>query len=196
MTNSFEFLPADRRKIRMPKVSLLLFLTTAIVFVISTVSLHKYSSNLEKAYQDASTRVENEAISFIKRALQLMPDPSSVDDIAVKTTRHNLEMGELTSVWTKLFNTLDAVLPEDSAIQLIENPQTGKMMFSAADRHFRIRVALSGTEAANDIYARLAALQAIESLSFTPRSEMKNTVTKGLSVDLEFRFNEAYATTP
>ncbi|EKD82545.1 MAG: hypothetical protein ACD_39C01222G0003 [uncultured bacterium] len=196
MTNSFEFLPADQRKIRLPKVSLALFLVSSLIFIISALVLYSYSANLEKTYVSASTRVENETLSFIMRAMQLMPDANAVKDIAAKTQRHNLAMGGITSVWTKLFNALDAVLPEDSAILAIENPLTGKMSFAATDRQFKIRIALTGIEAANDIYAKLAAMQAIESLSFTPRSEIKNQGKQSLNVDLEFKFNETYATSP
>ncbi|HAE40502.1 MAG TPA: hypothetical protein DCG57_17990 [Candidatus Riflebacteria bacterium] len=196
MTTSYEFLPAEDRKIRTPRISLALFLVSAVAFIVSAVVMSSYSKTLEFSYQAASARVENEAMSFISRARDLMPNPAKISDIAAQTSRHNLEMGESTSVWTRLFNTLDAVMPEDSAIQIIENPKTGKMIFAAADRRFKIRIVLAGPEAANDVYARLAALQAIESLSFTPRGEMRAATRQGLAVDLEFTFNETYATTP
>ena len=196
MTNSFEFFPADARKIRIPKVSLIIFLITAVVFFIGVFALRSYSASLEMAHREASARVENETMGFISRAAQLMPDAAVISNLAEKTRLHNMEMGEKTSIWTRLFNTLDAVLPENSVILAIENPVSGKMSFASADRQFKIRIALTSIDAANAIYMKLAALPAIESLSFTPRGEKQHQGRQSVNVDLEFTFNETYATSP
>ncbi|MBU1109506.1 MAG: hypothetical protein KKB51_22685 [Candidatus Riflebacteria bacterium] len=196
MTNSFEFLPADDRRIRTPKISLAIFLLTASAFFVGTFALHSYSVGLEKAYHEASGRVEKETIGFISHAAQLLPNVAAINDLKEKTQYHNLEMGDKTSVWTKLFNALDAVMPEDSVILAIENPKTGKMSFAATDRQFKIRIALTSIDAANAIYMKLAAIPAIESLNFTPRVEKQHQPQQSLNVDLEFTFNETYATSP
>lgn len=196
MTNSFEFLPADGRRIRAPKISLAIFLVTVAVFFIGVFSLHSYSASLEKAYHDASARVENQTMVFISHAAKLMPDESAIRKLAENTQRHNMEIGEIPSTWTRFFNALDEALPENSVILSIENPKTGNMSFAATDRQFKVRIALTNIDAANAIYMKLATIPSIESLSFTPRGEVRRNGRQSLNVDLEFTFNETYATSP
>ncbi|PKL48308.1 MAG: hypothetical protein CVV42_10045 [Candidatus Riflebacteria bacterium HGW-Riflebacteria-2] len=196
MTNAFEFIPANSLKLRQPRLSLAFFLVTATCFLLGIFAMNKYTESLEQSYQETSARLEKETMTFIQRATNMLPDSSALDSVINRTRLHNLAIGGKNSVWTKLFNTLDLALPEDSVILTINNPKSGKAVFAAEDRQFRIRIALTGIEAANDIYARLASLQEIESLSFTPRGEMKQEGRQSLNVDLEFNFNETYATTP
>ncbi len=196
MTNSFEFIPANNLSLRTPRLSLTIFLLSAILFLGGLFFLREYSARLEQECKVAGERVESETMNFIQRATQLLPDASTVNTVADMTQQHNLTMGGKASVWTKLFNSIDGALPEDSVILALENPLTRKPVFAAENRQFKIRIALSSIASANDVYAKLAALQEIESLSFTPRGEVKAMGRQCLDVDLEFTFNEAYAATP
>lgn len=196
MTNSFEFIPASSLKLRVPRLSLAIFLLSAVLFLGGLFFLRSYSARLEQECKLAADRVESETMNFIQRATQMLPDASAVSAIADKTQQHNLTMGGKTSVWTKLFNSIDGTLPEDSIILALENPHSKKPVFAAENRQFKIRIALASIASANEVYAKLAALQEIESLSFTPRGEVMAMGRQCLNVDLEFTFNEAYATAP
>ncbi|MDD2998616.1 MAG: hypothetical protein PHV05_06095 [Candidatus Riflebacteria bacterium] len=190
MTTAYEYLARDRRRIKAPVFSAAVLLAvTCLLGGVFAVTRY-YSGKLESDYAKAAGRVANESQNFIDSARTLLPQESTIIDIEQNTETHNLAIVGNFSVWTKLFNNIETALPENSVITAIENTLTGSPVFKAEDRFFRIRIAVAGMEQSNTLYAKLAENKHFESLSFTPKGEISYQGRNGISIELEFKFNE------
>ncbi len=191
MTTAYEYLERDERRIRMPVVSA----TVAVVscFFVFTALIYMYfsASRLEREYAAAVTRVKNDAQQFIDRATTMLPPESAISELEQNIQAHNLAIGGGFSIWTKLFNRLDALLPEGAIITAIENPFTQKPVFAAEDRFFKFRVALLNSDDANSFFLKLSETPAFENLSFNPKGEIRYQGRAGFSIEFEFRYNDA-----
>ena len=192
MTTAFEFLPRNQRKPVRPLLSMAAMLVTAVGFFVGVLIFQSSAKSLEIEYKNAQARVDSLTMDFIGKAQQKLPDESSLSDLSNRVLEHNLKMGDKRSSWTQLFNTLDAVLPQDSVIIALENQQTGSPSFAAADREFRLRIAVANIDDANALYRNLSTLPQIESLNFAPRGEVIHQGRSGISITIDFRFNENY----
>lgn len=190
MSTAFEFLGRENRRIRFPRLAMFVFLGSLFGFVILQAYMVTTTRSLGAALNASAARVEVEAARSIDAARQLMPKDSEIVAMEKLSAQHNLTMGGSRSSWTKLFNTLDRVLPEDVVITAIENPRTNRSLFGVEDREFRLRLAVTSIDAANYLYMKFSNEKAFGSLSFTPKGEIKYQDRTGLSVELMFIYND------
>lgn len=192
MTTAFEFLPRNQRKPVRPIASIVAVPVTLAAFFIGILIFQKSSKNLELEYQKAQSRVEALTMDFISRAEQKLPNERLFADLTHRIEKHNLKTGARRSSWTKFFNTLDIALPDDSVIIALKNQKTGNSSFAPDDREFKIEIAVASIEDANALYRNLSTLPQIESLNFAPRGEIVHQGRTGVSITIDFRFNENY----
>lgn len=190
MSTAFEFLGRETRRIRFPRLALLVFTCSLLSFVILQVYMLTSARSLGTELNISAAKVEEAAARSIDAARQLMPKDSEIVEIEKLSAQHNLAMGGSRSSWTKLFNALERVLPEDVVITAIENPRTNRSLFGVEDREFRLRLAVTSIDAANFLYMKFSNEKAFGSLSFTPKGEIKYQDRTGLSVELMFIYND------
>jgi hypothetical protein len=192
MSTSFEFLKPEEKRIKNPVISLSIFLGTTLVFLLVLVFTRIYTAKLQNEYKLASIRVENEAQKFIAQARSFLPDASAVENLKAKIDRHNNSIGGKRSCWTRLFNALEEVLPTNSIITAIENPNDAKPVFLAEDRFFRLFISVPDMETANSLYMKISNHKAFDSLSFSPSGAGAQN-QRGILIEISFRFKENYA---
>lgn len=191
MSNSFDFLPREELRIRNPRLSLIVFLGSALVFSFLLVFTRLYSQQLQKEFEQLSVKANSESLRFVEEARQMLPQNLVIDDLKVLSEEHNNAIGGPRSAWTKLFNALEETLPKTAAIISIQNQSAEQKVFAAEDRQFRISVAVPDMETANAFYMKISANKAFDSLSFNP-SRNQNSASFIL-IEISFRFNENYA---
>lgn len=191
MTTAFEYLNRDERRIKMPVISAAIMLGSSIVIFSLLASMSYSAKKLEADYSQAAERMATKAQTFIDRARSMLPPDSLITDLEQKTMQHNLAISGTYSAWTRFFNTLESALPENSVITAIENTLSSKSSFTAEDRFFRVRIAVSDADQANALYMKLSGIKSIEALSFTPKGDIKYQGRSGISIEVEFKFNDA-----
>jgi hypothetical protein len=190
MTTSFEFIKRDERRIAIPRPSIIVFLSSVLIFVVMNLSMRWYSNNLQNEFQKKSSEVKSLAMEFLAKANAKMPDKTVFDQLNLDTLKHNNNMGGIRSSWTSFFNKLEAILPEEAIVMEILNSRTEKSVFDADDRAFKVLIAVKNKDTANEIYRALANKREFESLSFTPKGEVFYQGRNCLSIELAFRYNE------
>jgi hypothetical protein len=184
MSTSFEFLKPEEKRIKNPVISLSIFLGTTLVFLLVLVFTRIYTAKLQNEYKLAQ--------KFIAQARSFLPDASAVENLKAKIDRHNNSIGGKRSCWTRLFNALEEVLPTNSIITAIENPNDAKPVFLAEDRFFRLFISVPDMETANSLYMKISNHKAFDSLSFSPSGAGAQN-QRGILIEISFRFKENYA---
>lgn len=191
MSNSFEFLQPQQKRIRSPRISLIIFLGSALIFSFLLVFTRIYTQSLQKEYDRASNQAKSESMRFVDQARSLLPDSMKISDLQVLSEEHNNAIGGARSAWTSFFNALEEVLPKTAAIISIKKPGSEEKSFAADERLFRLAVAVPDMETANSLYMKISENKAFESLSFNPSNNQNSTLF--ILVEISFRFNENYA---
>ncbi|GAB4272827.1 MAG: hypothetical protein Kow0029_11930 [Candidatus Rifleibacteriota bacterium] len=190
MSTSFEFLLPENRRIKMPFFSIMVFLTTSFFIGLTFFFTSYYTKILQKEYNDASRRVGLLAMKFVDDAKAMLPTDIQIKDLEVITRTHNIAVGGKRSAWTKLFNCLEEVIPNDSYISSITNAASGEASFEADDRYFNLQISVPDTKTANDFYMKISSHKAFDSLSFSPAANSSDTDNTRISIEVKFRFKE------
>lgn len=190
MKTAFEFKPSNERRIAFPANSLMLLLVLAIIvigFKLATYYiLQAKLNNINAQKADIKMKVT----SFVNGMKGEIPKDALFKDLEKQTAIHNLEIGGKRSVWTKLFNELEMVLPKNSAVISINNSVTGKPEFKASDRGFKVNVAIVDKESASRFYRDLTNRSSFKSLSFTPKGNIEYLGKKCMNFELNFIYGE------
>ncbi|MGM0600548.1 MAG: hypothetical protein ACQETH_12120 [Candidatus Rifleibacteriota bacterium] len=191
MSTSFEFLPEENYQIKFPLSSLLIFIGSAVLFFLILNFMNFYIEGLQQEYNEAAARVEKQASGFIARAEKLLPEMEQIQNLEQQIERHNSAIGGERSVWTKLFNKLEDVLPEEAIISSIKNDKNQATEFAAEDRTFKLLLKTPDMQFANLLYMNISEDSAFESVSFKPSAE-KTPVSDAVVIELSFKFNPEY----
>lgn len=193
MSNSFDFLPKEQFRIRSPRVSLIIFLASALLFSFLLVVIRLNTKRLQQEFKTASESAQNDSMRFVEEARQMLPQPMIVNDLKLLTEEHNNAIGGERSQWTRLFNALEEALPKTAAIISIKNPNGSNSVFAAEDRQFRLSVAVPDMETANSFYMKISENKVFDSLSFNPSRNQNSN--RFILIEISFRFNEKNAET-
>jgi len=191
MTTAFEFLEREERRITLPVSSAIAVLATSVLAFSVLAWMSVYSKQLEKEYAAAAIAIESDSKQFLELASGMLPPEARISELESAIQKHNLAIGGIFSVWTRLFNSIEASLPDGAIITAIENPFTQKPVFAAEDRFFRFRIAVTDPEHANAFYLKLSENHALENLSFVPKGEIKFQGKTAFSIEIEFKFNDS-----
>ncbi len=191
MTTAFEFLEREERRITLPVRSAVAALAVSVVAFSVLAWMSVYSKRLEKEYAAAAIAIESDSKKFLELASGMLPPEAKISELEAAIQKHNLAIGGIFSVWTRLFNSIEASLPDGAIITAIENPFTGKPIFAAEDRFFRFRIAVTDPDHANAFYLKLSENHALENLNFVPKGEIKFQDKTAFSIEIEFKFNDS-----
>ena len=190
MTNAFEFLEPCERRIGMPRFSVIFFMLVLLGALSGLLGVRSYSNSLQQKLAVESSQIEQLSAGIIEQARSKMFSPSLILELSDLTARHNHAMGGSRTAWTSFFNAIESVVPRESVILAVENSVTGRPSFSTEDRSFRVSVAVSDSDAAEQLYLRLSESSAFESLGFTPKGDILHQGRRGTVVELSFHFNQ------
>ncbi|HOI89655.1 MAG TPA: hypothetical protein PLK28_04000 [Candidatus Rifleibacterium sp.] len=191
MTTAFEFLEREERRIALPVSSAIAALAASVLAFSVLAWMSVYSKRLESEYTASAIAIENDSKQFLELASGMLPPEARINELEAAIQKHNLAIGGVFSVWTRLFNSIETSLPTGAIITAVENPFTGKAVFAAEDRFFRFRIAVTDPDHANAFYLKLSENHALENLNFVPKGEIKFQGKTAFSIEIEFKFNDA-----
>lgn len=189
MSTAFEFFPRDQRRIRFPRVAFAGFVVLTVFSAVLHFFIIDSTDRLQQELKEVAARVDAAAQKVVKESGERLPGEGELVEIEQLTELFNLSVGPVRSSWTKFFNALDKVLPDNVALLSLENQKSGRPLFKAEDRDFRLRIAVPDIESANFLYRKFTDEKAFSSLNFTPRGEVRYQGFTGISVEVNLTFN-------
>ncbi len=189
MSTAFEFLDKGQRRIRFPRVVFLVSILIAVASAILHIFILDSTERLQKQRGDVAARVELAAQKAVKEASDQLPGEGELAEAERLTELFNLSMGPVRSSWTRFFNALERVLPDNVVLLAIENSKTGKPVFKPEDKDFRLRIAVPDIDAANYLYRKFSDEKSFSSMNFTPKGEIRYQGNTGISVEINLTFN-------
>jgi len=189
MSTAFEFLDRDQRRIGFPRLSFAAFIVLAIFSIVLHFFIIDSTDRLQQKINEVAARVESAAQKVISESGNLLPGEGELVEIEQLTELFNLSVGPARSSWTKFFNALERVLPDNVVLLAIENQKSGRPVFKAEDRDFRLRIAVPDIDSANFLYRKFTDEKAFSSLNFTPKGEIRYQGHTGVGVEVNLTFN-------
>lgn len=189
MSTAFEFLDRGQRRIRFPRVAFLVSILIAVSSAIMHIFILDSTERLQKKLGEVASRVEIAAQKAVKEAADKLPGEGELAEAERLTEQFNLSMGPTRSSWTKFFNALERVLPDNVVLLAIENSKTGKPLFKAEEKDFRLRLAVPDIDSANFLYRKFSDEKSFSSMNFTPKGEIRYQGHTGISVEINLTFN-------
>jgi hypothetical protein len=190
MSNSFEFLPADHKRIRFPAKSLMLFIGISVFFVFSIFLTNFWRASLRLENEKAKKHVRAMAQKYFSDARKMLVKKNEILNLGKTIQKHNQKIGSPRSAWTQFFNLLEEVLPKDATILSLKNSNDSSSVFLSTDRNFNLIISVSDIQQANSLYNSISTNRAFESLSFNPVAEAESAESARVKINLSFRFNE------
>lgn len=190
MTTAFEFLPPKRRQIGFGPIAVVPFFVSAFILTVSVWLLKEDTQRVQDEFTREKSAIEARKTEVISKIRGQTPDPKILSELDAKIKNHNFSLIGRNFPWSKLFETLERVLPDDSVIARIENAQTGNTVFIGDDCKIKILVIVSDPNSNKSFYQKLSAEACFTSLSFTPLEERMYQRKKGVAVELIFTFED------